>query len=138
LHCVCTEQVAPGELWLNDGEGSQPRANCSFETIDDYYGQMQQEGWGGLSYFNLFEYGENVCGLGVEGLPPPCNFSGVPTGAEPSSAEPWCAFRIHQRASEKSDRFLSFRNKTYRFCQDTLRTTTVTSTKLSAGVVCEI
>jgi hypothetical protein len=97
--------VAPGELWLNDGEGSQPRANCSFETIDDYYGQMQQEGWSGLSYFNLFEYGENVCGLGVEGLPPPCNFSGVPTGAEPSSAEPWCAFRIHQRASEKSDLF---------------------------------
>lgn len=48
--------VAAGELWLNDGEGSQPRANCSFEIIDQYYHQMQREGWAGLSYFNIFEY----------------------------------------------------------------------------------
>ena len=81
--------VQPGETWLNDGEGSQKRANTSFESIDAYYAQMQAEGWAGLSYFNVFEYGENICGTGVAGLPPPCNFSGVPSGNAPSSSEPW-------------------------------------------------
>ena len=81
--------VQPGETWLNDGEGSQKRANTSFESIDAYYAQMQSEGWAGLSYFKVFEYGENICGTGVAGLPPPCNFSGVPSDAAPSSSEPW-------------------------------------------------
>ena len=79
-----------GEKWLNDGEGSQPRANCTFESIDNYYGQMPREGWVGLSYFNLFEYGENICGgPAAIGLPPPCNHSGVPSGASPSCAAAW-------------------------------------------------
>ena len=46
--------VQPGDSWLNDGEGSQKRANTSFESIDAYYAQMQAEGWAGLSYFNVF------------------------------------------------------------------------------------
>ena len=53
---------------------------------------MHREGWAGLSYFNIFEFGQNICGVGVDDhpLPPPCNSSGVPSGeAAPSSKQPW-------------------------------------------------
>ena len=54
--------VKQNEVWLNDGEGTQPRRNTSFGIIDDFYGRTQAEGFHTLSYFNVFEYGENVCG----------------------------------------------------------------------------
>eukprot|EP01047_Picozoa_sp_COSAG01_P077440 COSAG01_NODE_13951_length_1515_cov_1.260593_1_plen_148_part_10 len=45
--------VEPGERWLNDGEGTQPRANCSFGSIDEFYGRIQSQGFSTLSYFNV-------------------------------------------------------------------------------------
>ena len=54
--------VKKGDVWLNDGEGTQPRANTTFTSIDSYYGRVQSQGFHTLSYFNVFEYGENVCG----------------------------------------------------------------------------
>ena len=36
--------VAPGVEWLNDPEGSQPRANVSFESIGSWYRQMANNG----------------------------------------------------------------------------------------------
>lgn len=54
--------VEPGEFWLNDAEGTQPRKNVSFDIIDEYYGRIQSQGFHTLSYFNVFEYGLNVCG----------------------------------------------------------------------------
>ena len=47
--------VQPGEVWLNDGEGTQPRANVSFQSIDEFYGRIQEQGFATLSYFNVFE-----------------------------------------------------------------------------------
>lgn len=73
--------------WENDPEGTQPRANITFALvgwasgstramasapqrlcfgprlpvqIDDYYHRLQGEGFGTLSYFNIFEYGLNI------------------------------------------------------------------------------
>ena len=54
--------VQPTEQWLNDAEGTQTRANVSFESIDEYYGRIQAQGFHTLSYFNVFEFGQNVCG----------------------------------------------------------------------------
>ena len=45
-----------GDTWLNDGEGTQPRARTSFGSIDAYYGRVQAQGFHSLSYFNVFEY----------------------------------------------------------------------------------
>jgi len=53
--------VEAGATWRNDAEGTQPRANASFAIIDNYYGRIQAAGFHTLSYFNVFEYGENVC-----------------------------------------------------------------------------
>eukprot|EP01050_Picozoa_sp_SAG11_P011459 SAG11_NODE_1214_length_5503_cov_5.844560_2_plen_791_part_00 len=92
--------VKRDEIWLNDGEGTQPRANVSFEIIDEFYGRIQRQGFATLSYFNVFEYGENICG-NYPGMAPLCNRSGEPTSdawerqqghsayPAPSSAEPW-------------------------------------------------
>ena len=90
--------VQPGDVWLNDGEGTQPRANVSFKIIDDFYSKIQGQGFATLSYFNVFEYGENICGE-YPGMAPPCARSGVPTLGNakhpvahqppPSSTEPW-------------------------------------------------
>lgn len=52
--------VEPGDMWLNDVEGTQPRANVSFGIIDEYYGRIQSQGFNTLSYFNIFEYGINT------------------------------------------------------------------------------
>ena len=46
--------------WLNDPEGSQTRANCSYSSIDKYYAATQEETFATLSYFNVFEYGINI------------------------------------------------------------------------------
>eukprot|EP00041_Stephanoeca_diplocostata_P023244 m.566494 g.566494 ORF g.566494 m.566494 type:complete len:466 (+) comp22252_c0_seq8:963-2360(+) len=46
--------------WLNDVEGTQKPANCSFRSIDTYYQMAQSESFSTLSYFNVFEYGINV------------------------------------------------------------------------------
>lgn len=48
------------ETWENDKEGTQTRANCSFDSIDKNYAMIQGEGFSTLSYFNVFEYGINV------------------------------------------------------------------------------
>jgi hypothetical protein len=89
--------VGPGEIWLNDGQGSQPRQNISFGVIDDYYGRTQAEGFSTLSYFNVFEWGINVCSNSTPGLSsncPWCHISapcaGVPGGGVvPSSTDAW-------------------------------------------------
>ena len=50
----------------------------SFEIIDAFYGKIQSQGFATLSYFNVLEYGENICG-GYPGMAPLCNYSGEPT-----------------------------------------------------------
>jgi hypothetical protein len=57
--------VAPGVEWLNDPEGTQPRANVSFESIGAWYRTMANAGFIDLSYANVNEYGINVI------VPPP-------------------------------------------------------------------
>ena len=57
--------VSPGEAWENDPEGSQTRANVTFESIGAWYRQMASAGFLDLSYYNVNEYGLNVV------LPPP-------------------------------------------------------------------
>jgi len=57
--------VAPGVQWLNDPEGSQPRANVSFAIISAWYRAMAERGFADYSYANVNEYGINVV------LPPP-------------------------------------------------------------------
>lgn len=52
--------VAPGVEWLNDPEGTQPRANVTFESIGAWYRQMADRGFSDLSYANVNEYGINV------------------------------------------------------------------------------
>ena len=52
--------VAPGVEWLNDPEGTQPRANVSFESIGSWYRQMANNGFQDFSYANVNEYGINV------------------------------------------------------------------------------
>ena len=71
----------------------------TFEIIDDFYGKIQDQGFATLSYFNVFEYGENICG-DYPGMAPACNRSGYPTAPgshkhpaptqpPPSSTDPW-------------------------------------------------
>lgn len=50
----------PTDPWKNDVEGTQTRANCSYNSIDKNYADIQAEGFSTLSYFNVFEYGINV------------------------------------------------------------------------------
>jgi hypothetical protein len=57
--------VLPGVEWLNDPEGSQSRANVSYESIGAWYRTMADAGYTDLSYFNINEYGINIV------LPPP-------------------------------------------------------------------
>jgi hypothetical protein len=52
--------VLPGEEWLNDAEGSQPRANVTFEIIGAWYRKMADAGFIDYSYANVNEYGINV------------------------------------------------------------------------------
>lgn len=46
--------------WLNDAEGTQPRANVTLAEIAAYYAMMQSAGVTQLSYFNINEFGTNV------------------------------------------------------------------------------
>lgn len=52
--------VAESEVWLNDPEGTQPRANITFASIGEQYRAMEAQGFVDLSYFNCNEYGINV------------------------------------------------------------------------------
>jgi hypothetical protein len=52
--------VLPGQSWPNDAEGSQPRANVTFEIIGAFYREMLAAGYTDLSYFNVNEVGINV------------------------------------------------------------------------------
>jgi len=52
--------VADGVEWLNDPEGSQPRANVTFEIIGNWYRSMINNNFTDLSYFNVNEYGINI------------------------------------------------------------------------------
>jgi hypothetical protein len=52
--------VAPGTEWLNDAEGTQPRANVSFAIIGAWYRKMADAGFTDYSYANVNEYGINV------------------------------------------------------------------------------
>jgi hypothetical protein len=75
--------VANNEVWLNDAEGTQPRANVSYAIINDYYNRTIQAGFGAFSYFNVFEWGENICihPVAVKGC--------VPTPGPPSTRAWW-------------------------------------------------
>lgn len=59
----------------------------SFGIIDDFYGRIQKEGFHTLSYFNVFEYGENVCGNETwnQFTLPACKAAHV----QPSSTDAW-------------------------------------------------
>eukprot|EP00039_Didymoeca_costata_P013069 m.193335 g.193335 ORF g.193335 m.193335 type:complete len:718 (+) comp15666_c0_seq8:155-2308(+) len=48
------------DTWMNDKEGTQQPANCSYQSIDDYYCRIQKESFSTLSYYNVFEYGINI------------------------------------------------------------------------------
>ena len=48
--CASHSPVKKDEVWLNDGEGTQPRANVTFDIINDYYGRIQRQGYATLSY----------------------------------------------------------------------------------------
>ena len=52
--------VAPGVAWLNDAEGTQPRANVTFDIIGSWYRKMADAGFTDVSYANVNEYGINV------------------------------------------------------------------------------
>lgn len=52
--------VREGEQWLNDPLGTQARANVTFSSIDAYYERVGAAGFASLSYFNLFEAGQNI------------------------------------------------------------------------------
>ena len=62
--------VAEDEVWENDPEGTQPRANITFALIGAWYRTMAAQGFLDLSYFNVNEYGLNVA-LPPGPLPPP-------------------------------------------------------------------
>ena len=49
-----------------------------FKIIEEFYSKIQGQGFATLSYFNVFEYGENICGE-YPGMAPPCARSGEPT-----------------------------------------------------------
>jgi len=73
--------VAPGVEWLNDQEGSQPRANITFESIGAWYRAMANANFTDLSYYNVNEYGINVV------LPPEAS-SGPSSPPAPSAPLP--------------------------------------------------
>jgi len=77
--------VAPGVAWLNDPEGSQPRANVTFASIGAWYRQMADAGFVDLSYYNVNEYGINVI---VPPPQPPRSSSSSSTAAAPSAPLP--------------------------------------------------
>ena len=52
--------VAADEVWENDPEGTQPRANISYSLIGSWYREMASHGFLDLSYFNVNEYGINI------------------------------------------------------------------------------
>ena len=60
--------VKADEQWENDPEGSQPRANVTYESIGAWYRTMASAGFTDLSYYNVNEYGINVV---LPPLPPP-------------------------------------------------------------------
>lgn len=43
--------VKPGEVWLNDAEGTQVRANVTFAIINDYYSRLRAENFSTFSYW---------------------------------------------------------------------------------------
>jgi len=47
--------VGADDVWLNDAEGTQPRANTSFASIGAWYRKMANAGFLDLSYFNVNE-----------------------------------------------------------------------------------
>ena len=80
--------VGPTDVWLNDPEGSQPRANVSFAIIAAWYDQMRQAGFVDLSYFNVNEYGLNIVlppGL-LQSQQPPAAASAQLEGDTPAAA----------------------------------------------------
>lgn len=52
--------VPEGGVWLNDPEGTQPRANVTCASIGSWYRAMLTAGFTDLSYFNINEYGLNI------------------------------------------------------------------------------
>ena len=55
--------VNPGDVWLNDPEGSQPRANVTFDIIGAWYRAMLAQGFTDLSYFNVRSSCRLACAL---------------------------------------------------------------------------
>ena len=86
-------------VWLNDAEGTQTRANVSYASIDAYYSRIQKEGFHTLSYWNVFEYGENVCTnqswnhYTLPACKPPA------PGFIPSSSEAWANSTNYMRSN---------------------------------------
>ncbi len=74
--------VANGAEWLNDPEGTQPRANVSCASIGNWYKTMETAGFTDLSYFNVNEFGLNI--ILPQGMP-------LAPSLNNASASPMCA-----------------------------------------------
>ena len=46
--------------WANDKEGTQKPTQVSYALVNEYYRRTQAAGFNTLSYWNVFEYGQNI------------------------------------------------------------------------------